>query len=59
MAWAGQLLGGYGGLGTTYLCDPEQVLEALKKLRVSEEDEPLLKFTIATFENPQRRDLST
>ncbi|KIJ97019.1 hypothetical protein K443DRAFT_106277, partial [Laccaria amethystina LaAM-08-1] len=54
-----QLLGGDSDLGTSYVCDPpEQVLEALKRLSVSGEDEPLLKFTIATLENPQRRDLS-
>lgn len=39
-----QLLGGYSDLGTSYLCDPpEQVLEALKRLSVTGEDEPLLK----------------
>ena len=39
-----QLLGGYSDLGTTYLCDPpKQVLEAMKRLSASGEDEALLK----------------
>jgi hypothetical protein len=54
-----QLLGGYSGLPSYLHNTPGKVLEALKKLNVSKEDEPLLQFTIANLENPHRHDLTS
>lgn len=54
-----QLLGGYSDL-PSYLRDPPgNALEALKRLSVSEEDEPQQMFTIDTLEDMQKRDLSS
>ncbi|KIJ97668.1 hypothetical protein K443DRAFT_105299 [Laccaria amethystina LaAM-08-1] len=54
-----QLLGGYSGLPLYLRNPPGKALEALKGLSVSEEDEPLQMFTIATLEDPQRRDFNS